>query len=353
MSRRCIDLVLALGLIVVVGPGCDELPPVRVLAPLPSSAVTWMPLDLAIDFTSSADTGTLQVLVNGIDVTSSLVIGAPAGGRIAATASRLWQPGLWLPGTNVIEASVRAPGGPLWSVIASVEALGDPYADAVVSTSIGSGGGYGQSGLPAVVTGPPSGAGLFVGSTASVLSLGLGGSIVVQFTDNVIRNGPGVDFTVFENAFLRIASGFVTGTPFVDPGRVSVSQDGVVWHTLPCTLDPGAGPYWPGCAGVYPVLANANDPAAPHASIPSTTPIADLVGLDAETLAPPAGSGGDSFDLATVGLGWARYVKIEAASFVPGPAGAGNAGFDLDAVAATSSVPATDGNGNGVPDALE
>ena len=67
----------------------------------------------------------------------------------------------------------------------------------------------------------------------------------------------------------------------------------------------------------------------------------------------PYGSGGDSFDLADVGLGWARYVRIEAADHVNGPFGPDNAGFDLDAMVAVNSAPATDADQNGVPDAVE
>ena len=68
----------------------------------------------------------------------------------------------------------------------------------------------------------------------------------------------------------------------------------------------------------------------------------------------PGGAGGDSYDLAEVGLGWACYVRIVDPDFATGdPFGATNAGFDLDAVAAVSSAPATDANGNGVPDAVE
>jgi hypothetical protein len=233
----------------------------------------------------------------------------------------------------------------------SFQAVGDPYADGVTSYVVGTGGGFGQGSLPGVVTGPPSGLGLFQGSLA-VFSLGLGGRIDLKFTNNVIVNGSGPYFTVFENAFLRVEAAF-SGEPFADPARVSVSQDGVTWRAFPCTLASGAGPYWPGCAGIYPVFANGNDAAAPHASIPTTAPIASLVGVYTGSIVPPAGSGGDSFDLAKVGLAWARYVRIEAATFVPGPAGANNAGFDLDAAAAVNSAPATDANGNGIPDAVE
>jgi hypothetical protein len=283
-------------------------------------------------------------------VTPFFVLAPPTSGRVVATTTNLWG-GLVLPGPNQLAAKVTV-GGVVKTVSATFTTTGDPYADAVTSFVVGTGGGFGQAQLPGAVTGPPSGLGLFQGSLA-VLSLGLGGRIDLAFTNNVIVDRPGPDFTVFENAFLRIESGSFTGVPFADPARVSVSQDGVTWRAFPCDLTVGGGPYWPGCAGIYPVFANGNDPAAPHASIPTTVPIAALVGVYAGSLAPPPGAGGDSFDLATVGLTWARYVRIESATFVVGPAGSNNAGFDLDAVAAVSSAPATDANGNGIPDAAE
>ncbi|HVP29906.1 MAG TPA: hypothetical protein VMW35_12195 [Myxococcota bacterium] len=341
-------MALLLGL--ALGPACTPPPEIRFLAPLSGASLTWMPLSVQLDFTSSANAATLHVTLNGNDVTPSFVLGAPVGGRIAASASGIWG-GLVLPGTNQLVAEVGM-GSKTYTASLQFQTSGDPYADAVTSFVVGTGGGFGQSSLPGAVTGPPSGLGLFQGSLG-VFSLGLGGRIDLAFTNNVIVNGPGVDFTVFENAFLRVDAGFQTGVPFADPARVSVSQDGVTWYAFPCTLTTGAGPYWPGCAGIYPVFANASDPAAPHASIPTTVPIASLVGVDANTIVAPPGSGGDSFDLATVGLAWARYVRIESATFVAGPAGANNAGFDLDAAAAVHAVPATDANGNGIPDAVE
>lgn len=346
MRRRLFFLLLAaLGL----GPGC-ELPPLRIVAPIANASVTWMPTTLVVDFAADAAPGSLQVTLNGHDVSAAFVAAAPAGGRIVATATKVWG-GVVLPGANQIAAQVTI-AGVAKSASASFQALGDPYGDGVLGLVTGAGGGFGQTSLPGAVTGPPSGLGLFQGAL-TVYSLGLGGRIDIAFTDNVIVNGAGPDFTVFENAFLRIGAGFFTGVPFADPARVSVSQDGITWHAFPCSLVSDAGPYWPGCAGVYPVFANGDDPAAPHGSVPTTAPIASLVGVYAGSIVPPAGSGGDSFDLAAVGLAWARYVRIEAASFVPGPAGTDNAGFDLDAVAAVSSAPATDADADGIPDAVE
>src|SRR5207249_3673931 len=84
---------------------------------------------------------------------------------------------------------------------------------------------------------------------------------------NVVVDGPGPDFTVFENPFL--VRGTTTGVPYAEPGTVSVSADGVHWAAFPCALD--APPYYPGCAGVYPVFANVDDPSAPSPLVPTTT----------------------------------------------------------------------------------
>jgi hypothetical protein len=201
------------------------------------------------------------------------------------------------------------------------------FADRVVAYQIGTGGGAGSDGMPGIVLGPPHGRGAFQGST-DTLSLGLGGWIVLEFTDGLIVDGPGADFTVFENPFLL--EGVVTYPPFAEPGTVSVSPDGVEWRTFPCQLD--TAPYYPGCAGVFPVFANADDPAAPSPFVPCSVPIQALVGVPVNAFPTLTCSGGDRFDLADLGLPAARFVRIDASQLEPGLAG--TAGFDLDAIAA-------------------
>lgn len=63
-------------------------------------------------------------------------------------------------------------------------------------------------------------------SSGNVVSLGDGGSITVSFA-TPIANGPGADFSVFENGF---ASG---GLGFLELGFVAVSSDGVNYFTFP------------------------------------------------------------------------------------------------------------------------
>ncbi len=195
------------------------------------------------------------------------------------------------------------PSGPTESPPSSPEA---PYVDRVVSTISGTNGGFHRELLPDIVLGPPKGAGTYQGSF-DVVSLGVGGSIVLEFTDYLIFDGDGVDFTVFENAFQ------IGGDPnntFAEPGFVAVSEDGLNFVEFPC--DPLNKPYL-GCAGVQPTLANP-----------------DVNSIDPTD---PAVSGGDSFDLADVGLKSARFVRIRDSGAGYGPIGPGTGGFDLDAVA--------------------
>lgn len=346
MTRRLLVISLAAAI-----SGCVPVPEwIRIVTPADGEERTWMPVTLVIDFDASAPLGSLVVLLNGNDVTGDFEVVFSAAGRTAVAAEHVWD-GLVLPGSNTLDASIDGPGGRA-SVVHTFESLGDPYADEVVAFAPGTGAGFGQTGLPGIVLGPPAGFGLFAGSE-DVLSLGLSGRIDLRFVDNAVVDGPGPDFTVFENSFLGIGVGLFTDPPFSEPGRVSVSQDGSTWFAFPCNLSPGESPYYPGCAGVYPVLSDGTA-ATPHASIPTPgPPIEDLVGVSILGLETPAGAGGDGFDLADVGLAWARYVRIDAAPFLEGPPAETKAGFDLDALAAVYSVPATDANENGIPDAVE
>jgi hypothetical protein len=175
-----------------------------------------------------------------------------------------------------------------------------PYATELVDFEPGDGAGYGQDELPEVVLGPPVGRGPSMGSL-DVLSLGVGGEIVLGLGDRVLVDGPGPDFVVFENAF------FAGGDPdaaFAEPGEVAVSEDGESFLTFDC--DPSGG--GAGCAGMSPTLEYD---------------AAELVPID------PEQCGGDAFDLAEVGLERARFVRIRD---LADEGTAPSAGFDLDAI---------------------
>ncbi len=171
-------------------------------------------------------------------------------------------------------------------------------ASAVEDFEPGEGGGFGQSKLPDVVTGGPHGLGDTQGSL-DVVSLGKGGSIVVRI-DPGLCDGPGLDLGVFENPFVVAGSG---GKLFVEPGEVAVSADGVHFIAFPCQREAP----WEGCAGLTPVWADS-----------------------LETATDPAVAGGDWFDLADIQVPWIRWVRITDVGHKGG--GAGQAGFDLDAV---------------------
>jgi len=182
------------------------------------------------------------------------------------------------------------------------------FVEDVVSFTPGTGAGFGQAELPDVVLGPPYGGGEFEGSL-DVVSLGHGGEIVVRLGAGGACDGPGPDFTVFENAFRAGGSG---ASVFIEVGIVAVSADGVDFVTFP--YDPLT---FDGLAGRTPVLSHPDN------------------GIDPRN---PSVSGGDSFDLADIGLGHAQFLRITDpgdAIADPGnriPPG-NSAGFDLDAVA--------------------
>ncbi|TDI87854.1 MAG: T9SS type A sorting domain-containing protein [Caldithrix sp.] len=184
----------------------------------------------------------------------------------------------------------------------------DPWADIVVSFTPGAGAGFGQNFFPDNVLGPPDPDQALTEFNPSskpqeLLSLGQGGGIVLEFTDNFIVDGEGVDFTVFENVF------FFSGStvPFIEAAFVAVSMDGENWVEFPWDTTT-----FEGFAGVTPTFDNQN-PTDPNVS------------------------GGDSFDLADVGLPYAKYVKLTDIGDLK-KEGPFNGDFDLDAVVAVNSM---------------
>ena len=166
----------------------------------------------------------------------------------------------------------------------------------------GEGAGFGMDKMPDILYGEPKGGGLLKGG-ADVLSLGAGGEITVGFGSNLIVDGPGPDFIIFENVFY---AGGDQEKPWKGLGEVSVSEDGEAFVTFPCASE--AYPF-EGCAGWRAVLAS------PDSGVSSFDPEA---------------AGGDPFDLATIGVSTARFVRIkDLATAGQAP----SAGFDLDAIA--------------------
>nr|WP_143195887.1 cell surface protein [Archangium sp. Cb G35] len=180
----------------------------------------------------------------------------------------------------------------------------NPFADKVFSFSPGDSAGFGQDGYPTIVLGPPRGGGSGMGSL-DVLSLGERGEIVLEFTDIGVVDGPGVDLLVFENAFSNYAE-----TAFV-----AVSEDGKTWREFPCDPSDGTQGY-PGCAGVKPVFSTPDNGISPT---------------------DPSVAGGDGFDLSTLGVARARFIRIRDSGL--NGYGFTSGGFDLDAVAVVNGSP--------------
>ena len=184
------------------------------------------------------------------------------------------------------------------------------YASEVVSFEPGMGAGFGEADFPDVVLGSPE-IGPPTRGALDVLSLGVGGEIILGFGDGMIVDGPGPDFVVWENAF------WIDGDPewpFAELGEVSVSEDGEEWHRFECGT-PRPDAYDLGCAGWRPRLEF--DPCTVNPLQPEVV-------------------GGDQFDLAELGLDAARYIRIrDLSEFGSGP----SAGFDLDAAGAIHFEP--------------
>jgi hypothetical protein len=173
--------------------------------------------------------------------------------------------------------------------------------------AFGPGQNTGQAAFPKPLLGPPRGGGATQGSM-DVVSLGNGGTVTLAFGQTRIVDGAGPDFIVFENAFL---AGGDPSAPFAELARVEVSLDGQTWVAFPCAV---SSPPYGSCAGWHPVFANADEN--------------DIDPLD------PSVAGGDAFDLADVGLGEARFVRITDRADLTGMDGV----FDLDAVGVVNAA---------------
>ncbi len=221
---------------------------------------------------------------------------------------------------------------------------GDPFADRAVSFRPLSAGGYGASSVPRNVTGPPDGRSTYSPAykPGEVLSLharaGAGGSVELEFVDNIVEIAPGEDLTVFENVLFVGGNG---NQRFMEPAVISVALFPGEWHRLPCDVVPPA----------------AGQPLDLMDPFYYARGIAGRNGTTGSDPTNPNASGGDSFDLdegaARAGLSWIRFIKIQSTgdaamnddaggdlirhtdepAFNP-LSGSGSSGFDLDAVSA-------------------
>ena len=153
------------------------------------------------------------------------------------------------------------------------------YATTVVSYNPGGGFGFFD---PSLALGGPRGAGYFSGSL-DVCSLGGGGDLTLGF-GVTITDGPGADFTVFENGFWD----FGLVSVFAEVMFVEVSTNGVDFARFPSSYfgpDLGADPFQTVVPGSFRGVAGG---------------LACFSNVDSNTLSPldPVLSGGDAFDLA-------------------------------------------------------
>lgn len=195
------------------------------------------------------------------------------------------------------------------------------HADTVVMFRPGSGPGIGREAkyFPKNVLGlPDSNARLTVPSVdpAQILSLGLGGEIVLGFRTPIV-NRPGSDFTVFENAFHYNLGG--TQRTFAEPAAVAVSSDGISFSEFSfdsLTLI--------GCAGITPTDGRADPFDSPNC-------------------------GGNQFDLSILGVDSVRYIRIRdvTAIIINNPEhpfwDPTLTSFDLDAVVSLNTTPSDTG----------
>ncbi|MDB5389981.1 MAG: hypothetical protein JWM11_5627 [Planctomycetaceae bacterium] len=187
----------------------------------------------------------------------------------------------------------------------------DPFVDKVVEFKVGQAGGFNADKLPEIVLGRPHGGGEFLGGS-HVFSLGREGSITLEFVDNEVVDGEGIDLLIFENS-IRPMPG-TNANPGYDLAKVEVSEDGIHWKTF--AFDTASRK---GCAGHLPVFSN-----------PDTEEGRDISPTD------PAKAGGEGFDLAELGFKVVRFVRITDLGLST-LGGKTTMGFDLDAVAAVHS----------------
>ena len=185
-------------------------------------------------------------------------------------------------------------------------------ADTVFSVRWGTGQNFGREQFPRNVLGLPdtsARADRPAVTAEAVCSLGLGGEIIIGWKNAILLNRTGADFTVFENVFLYFGE-----RRYAEPAKVAVSQDGVRFVEFPFDSLSLRG-----CAGVTPTNGD-------------------------KSAFNPNVSGGDSFDLAVIGMDSVRFIKITDVSQIVlnspqhpfyDPT---ISGFDLDAVVGVSLV---------------
>ncbi|MEM9802485.1 MAG: hypothetical protein AAGA20_19305 [Planctomycetota bacterium] len=220
--------------------------------------------------------------------------------------------------------------------VAGVAGAQSRFATSVVQYNQGAGGGIFDT---VNILGGPQGGGIGSGSL-DVLTLGVGGDVTLGF-DVVITDGPGADFTVFENGFA------FSGAVFAEVAFVEVSTDGNTFARFPTRYFGDPGPL-----GTFDLL-----PYATYEGVTGGIPIIANVLLNSVDPFDPVVSGGEAFDLAdlagdpdvvsgTVDLSNIQFVRlvdvvsgaeVDAAGTTIWDSG-GDSGSDIDAVAVINYV---------------
>ncbi len=233
-------------------------------------------------------------------------------------------------------------------LLQTVAGFSQAFPDKVHSFVPGKNAGFGQGFFPGNVLGPPNGtsnAQVPNFSQADLVSLGTGGSIIMEFNTHKIVDLPGPDFTIFENPVQPSSHPEQT---YADTAVVAVSEDAETWTTFPFDIVSTAPENLPlkanylGLAGVQPTYSSPGNGISPF---------------------DPAVSGGDKFDLADLDIASIRFIRITDSGderFAPSldmhgdtvtdygnlldpdptePDAGVAAGFDLDAVAALHTEP--------------
>jgi hypothetical protein len=257
------------------------------------------------------------------------------------------------PFAALVALSILAVPGPV-----RADPTTDCFPDRVVALAIGSVASPPafNSWQPGIVLGPPGNT-TPTNGTLTVMSLGHGGSVVLEFSDNEIVDGPGPDFIVFENAFFCTAPPPTEADPwsvFAEPGIVEASADGVVWQAFP--YDTGALAEVTTLCSDKTLLARLHGlfGITPNFTGNWTVPDDPLV-FDPMAPGGVSGHGGDAFDLATVGLARARFLRLTDPNLPIGIPGSAD-GLDLDAVVALNArptLPGPDADGDRLPDEAE
>jgi hypothetical protein len=209
---------------------------------------------------------------------------------------------------------------------------------------------------PGIVLGPPGNATPTTGSL-TVLSLGHGGSITLEFDDNEIVDGPGPDFIVFENPFFCTAPPLTATDPwsaFAEPGIVEASADGVNFVRFPFDTTALSQVVSSCSDGTLLLALHGMAGLTPSFTGNWTIPDDPFV-FDTSAPGGVSGHGGDAFDLHDVGLATARFIRILDPNLPIGVPGSSE-GFDLDAIVALHARPrdfGPDSDGDGLSDSTE